>query len=134
MFMRSVNELKEKIKHDLDDQIECVMIELCSGFHPLSDFVKECYKPEHADKVVELTKENVIAEMQEYIDFAFEKAHDMRGISANRSMWKFQQWLWVLEDEEIDCTDFYDYGIQNLERIVKKYGLKLNEHITDLED
>lgn len=121
--MKTINEIKTKIKFDLNDPVECLMVQMCNKIHPLSDFIVECFKPEHKDKVVPLSEENVIALMQEYIDFAFEKAYSQRGISASRSMWKFELWLWVLEDTEINCKEYSDYGIANLKRITEKYNL-----------
>lgn len=123
--MKTTDEVKAQVKSDINDPIERVMIELCNGFHPLSDFVVECFKPEYKDQVTPLTRENIINEMQGYIDFAFEKAHGNRGISASRSMWKFEKWLWVLEDNKIDCSNYHDYGISNLEKIAEKYDLKV---------
>ena len=121
--MKTIDEVKAQIKLDIDDSIGRLMIGMCGGFHPLSDFVIECFKPEHIDKVTPLTKENVIEKMQSYIDFALEKAYNQRGISTSRSMWKFKKWLWVLEDPEIDCDEYLDYGISNLEKIAEKYNL-----------
>lgn len=124
--MKSINEVKEQVKSDMKDPIESTMIRLCNRVHPLSDFIVECFKPEYKDEVTPLTDENIIEKMQDYIDFAFEKARGGRGISASRSMWKFQKWLWVLEDTEIDCEDYSGYGISKLEQIVKKYNLVVN--------
>ena len=124
--MKTIDEIEEKVKSDFDDPIECIMVQLCSGIHPLSDFVVECFKEEHKDKVMPLTEENIIALMQGYIDFAFKKANDMRGISANRSIWKYSMWLWALDDSEFGDFEFSDYGISILNRIAKKYKLKTN--------
>ena len=121
--MKTIKQVREYI-HDtkLTDQI---MVQLCGGDHPLTDYLVECYKDEHKDKVPELTESNVISEMQRYMEFAIEKAKHRRGISAGRSMWKFQQWLWVLEDESFgDIAANYDgYGLQILEDIKEKYQL-----------
>jgi len=125
--MKTINELKEKIESDVKDEIESINIALCNGVHPLMLFVPDFYKDGCKSEVINLTRENVIKEMQEYIGFAFEKARDQRGISAGRSIWKFQQWLWALEDTEITYFDFEDYGIALLTRIAKKYGLIVKE-------
>lgn len=38
------------------------------------------------------------ADLIDYLDFAWDKALNERGISANRSVDKIQQWLWLMED------------------------------------
>ncbi|MCK4518367.1 hypothetical protein KAT92_06325 [Candidatus Babeliales bacterium] len=125
--MRTLDEVKTKVEADIADPIESVMVALCSGIHPLELFHPDFYKPEYKDDALAITKENVISEMREYINFAMGKAIDQRGISANRSIWKFKQWLWLLEDDEITNFDFNDYGYKLLFKIAKKYDLTINE-------
>lgn len=125
--MQSLEMIKNRIESDSADVIESTMIALCEGVHPLMLFVSDYYKDECKDEVLAISRENVIAEMQEYIDFAIGKALDQRGISASRSIWKFKQWLWLLEDYEITNFDFNDYGYKLLMEIAKKYDLTINE-------
>ena len=124
--MRTVNEIKERVEQQLEDSIESVMIQLCR-MHPLQEYVPEFYIKGHQDKATLLTRENIIAQMQDYIDFAFEKAENQRGISAERSIWKFKQWLWVLEDDSIPMDNYCDYGIGILKCIAEKYKLGTKE-------
>ena len=125
--MKTLPQIKSKIKEDIEDPIELIMVELCNGTHPLSDFVVECFKDEYKDQVVPLSKENIIAKMQDYISFAFEKAYGQRGISANRSIWKYSKWLWALDDNELGDLEYTDYGIGILNKIVEKYNLIINQ-------
>lgn len=125
--MKTVEEVKKRIENALADKIECTFIQMCHNQHPLMMFVADYYKPEFKNEVVPLTEENVIKEMQEYIGFAFQKARDRRGISAERSIWKFRQWLWALDDTEITDFSYEDYGISLLTRIAEKYKLKVEE-------
>lgn len=66
-------------------------------------------------------------EILEYLDFAYQKAEDERGLSAGRSMLHFKTWIW-LDDEKfyneiIDMIDDYDdYGIPTLDKISKHYS------------
>lgn len=123
--MKTIADLKEKVESDMKDPIESTFIAMCRGVHPLMVFVPDFYNEEIKHLVVPLTREKVIAEMQDYIDFAFMKARDQRGISAERSIWKFRKWLWLLEDDEITNFGYNDYGIALLTRIAEKYGLVL---------
>lgn len=121
--MKTLEEIKKKIEEDFSDGTEQIFIGMSHGIHPLMVFHPDFYKDEYKNDVILLTEENVIKEMQSYINFAIEKAENQRGLSANRSIWKFQKWLWVLEDKEIVDFDFDDYGMNLLLRIIKKYNL-----------
>lgn len=124
--MKTLEEIKKRVKEDFEDVGEQIMIQMCNGVHPLMVFHPDFYKDEYKNEVISLTEENIIREMQNYINFAIEKARNQRGLSANRSIWKFQKWLWTLEDKEITDFDFNDYGMDILLRIAKKYNLVLN--------
>lgn len=66
-------------------------------------------------------------EILEYLDFAYGKAEEERGLSAGRSMLHLKTWIW-LDDEDfynevIDLIDNYtDYGIPALDKISEHYG------------
>lgn len=68
-------------------------------------------------------------EILEYLEFAYDKAHSQRGLSAGRSMLHFKTWIW-LDDEKfynkiIGMIDNYtDYGLPTLDKISKHYGYK----------
>lgn len=75
------------------------------------------------------TKENVLNLMQDYYAFAWEKANNCRGLSAQRSLMHYFAWIFLLGDlefmeEVIDhATDAYSfYGKPILERIGERYG------------
>ena len=120
--MKTIDEIKERVLGaGASDQL---MSQLSSG-HPLSIFVPEFIKEEFQNDVLEITPENVIAQMKEYIDFAFGKAYGCRGISSGRSIWKFGEWLWLLEDELYDFSQNDDnypmYGVPILRKIAEKF-------------
>jgi hypothetical protein len=58
--------------------------------------------------------------------FAWEKANDCRGLSANRSIEHMTAWLWMLGDDLADKMDgLYEYyGKPCLRAICEKYGCK----------
>lgn len=124
--MKSLREIKERIEGQRQDKVESMMISM-SNYHPLmvyhSDYIKEGCEPDP------LTEEAVIEEMRGYMEFALGKAYNERGISASRSVWKYVQWLWVLEDKELlafaeDDDNYPMYGMPVLQRICDKYGFK----------
>jgi hypothetical protein len=77
-----------------------------------------------------LTREALIETMRDYMDFAWEKAIDERGISASRSVEKFATWLYMLGDDQLvlfaeDDDNFPMYGKPVLRRICESYGFAI---------
>jgi hypothetical protein len=69
------------------------------------------------------TREHVLAEMQEYMPFALDKATGHRGISASRSVDHYKAWVWLLGDyAEIVWDNYAQYGMPILRQICERYG------------
>ena len=87
------------------------------------DYVKKVESGEEKWEVSTDPKKEIL----EYLDFAYEKAENERGLSAGRSMLHFKTWIW-LDDEKfynkvIDLIDNYtNYGIPALNKISEHYG------------
>ncbi len=93
---------------------------------------KQYLKPEYVQKVEagEETWEvrtDAKAAILGYLDFAYGKAEDERGLSAGRSMLHFRSWIW-LDDPEFydqivfDIDNYTNYGMSVLNKISKHYG------------
>ncbi len=79
---------------------------------------------------IPLTHEAVLAEMKEYMEFAWGKVDAHRGISASRSVEKMQAWLWLLGDEETltfarDDDNYTNYGAPVLMKICQVYDFPI---------
>ncbi len=64
--------------------------------------------------------------MEEYMEFAWGKANNCRGISANRSISHYQAWLWLDGQHEMadNLMDNYEfYGKPQLEQVCEYLGL-----------
>lgn len=86
-----------------------------------------------------LTREGVLKEMLEYLDFAFEKALNHRGISASRSIDHMRAFLWLLGDDELlafaeDAKNYPRYGVPILKAISRKYDKAMPDSILNWED
>lgn len=72
------------------------------------------------------TRDQVIAKMLDYMAFAWDKALDERGLSANRSIIHYRAWAWLAGDvdlsDEIARATYYDYGKSILRRVCEFYG------------
>lgn len=83
--------------------------------------VKPLLKPgvtpdEWGADVKPLTVEQVVADALHYLDFAFGKARDHRGLSANRSITKLGAYAWLLglDTAAMDGAGFAQYGVPKL--------------------
>ena len=71
----------------------------------------------------------ILTEMQEYLSFAFDKANDQRGLSANRSIAHYIAWTWLSGDRALSASvereydaEYCYYGKPILRRIAEHYG------------
>lgn len=69
----------------------------------------------------------VLSEMSDYMEFAWDKALNHRGISAGRSVAHYVCWLFLIGDEELlayalNDDNYKNYGAPILWAICKKYG------------
>lgn len=104
-------------------------------FEEAREFLKEEARddPEKAKKWNDATKpptrENLLADMKEYMAFAWGKVEDHRGISAGRSVDKMGSWLWLLEDEEglrkVKTLPRAQYGAPVLKYVSERYGFPM---------
>lgn len=76
-----------------------------------------------------LTREAILDIMREYMQFAWEKVENHRGISASRSVTKFHAWCWILgEDEAVEIctnTEYAQYGAPILRALSERFGFPL---------
>lgn len=72
----------------------------------------------------EWTKENILEQLKDDVEFGFEKALDQRGISASLMFDVVLKWNKVLEDglEDWDENDYSYYGLPLFKATAKKYG------------
>jgi|WetSurMetagenome_2_1015567.scaffolds.fasta_scaffold448468_1 hypothetical protein len=71
------------------------------------------------------TEEAIKAELSKDLDFAFEKALDRRGLSADAMTEVVQMWAWILEVPEIaESEDYAYYGLPILKAAAIKFGLQ----------
>lgn len=125
--MRTQEEIVQRIKDIEDDDlfgfqtgdlIEYLDYEYAKPF--LKDEITE-EKWKSIRKLAETPKEQMI----NYMEFAWQKANDKRGLSAGRTMEHYTAWLWLDGDDEIWPTlDKYEfYGKLHLIRICHYLGL-----------
>lgn len=87
------------------------------GFEPADGVTDENYS------VSDFTKEKVLQLMAKDLAFSFEKALSQRGISSSLMFEVMKMWMWVLDDELADFTDYPMYGLPLYKAIALKYSL-----------
>ncbi len=76
------------------------------------------------------TDDQILADLRDYMAFAWGKVRDHRGISAGRSIEKMRAWLWLLGDDEAlafaDADRNYpQYGAPVLAFICRRFNLPI---------
>ena len=125
---RTQEEIKQRFK-DADDtfgtqagDLVCYM-----SFETAKEFLTEDYVKEvEAGKEEWNQKTDAKAEIIDYLEFAYGKAENERGLSSGRSMLHFRSWVWLDDKdfyEEIEhYIDHYtNYGIPTLDMISEHY-------------
>ena len=97
-------------------------------FEKAKPFLKDDADPQDW-KAAPSDRESVLREAEDYLGFAFEKANNCRGISANRSVMHYIAWTWLAGDREFSdllsraMDEAYQfYGKPLLVMVAEKYG------------
>lgn len=85
------------------------------------------------------TVEEAQALIVSYLPFAFGKALDHRGLSANRSIQHMQNFAWLAERDDLlafaeDDENYKNYGVPILKRFAREFGVSLPADIEAWED
>lgn len=125
--MRTVNEIIEKCnsKNDMFGFTNSALLEFLT-FEEAKPILKEDATSDGWGDTPPRTKESVISVMRDYMEFAWGKAKNHRGISASRSITKMRAWMWLLEEEEsIDWSNYENYGAPILKAICERYNFPI---------
>lgn len=80
------------------------------------------FKGKHIPK--EWNRENILEQLEGDVEFAFEKALDKRGLSAEAMHGVIMMWNWILEEGLEDCDSFKYYGLPLFKETAIKYGFE----------
>lgn len=75
----------------------------------------------------EWSEKNILEALSSDLEFAFEKAHNERGISSSLMFEVIQMWLWILEDPLAQSTDYAPYGLPLYRKVAEKYHFTQKE-------
>lgn len=135
----SVNRTEEEILERIEELSNSVLpferevLYSYLSYETLDDegVLKDDVSKEDWDKS-ELSAHVVVKEMEDYMDFAIEKAENKKGNSATRSIMKYSAWLWLLGDDKghtfvNDDSNYEPYGKPCLEYIQERYSKAFEE-------
>jgi len=91
----------------------------------LKDFgleLKEEYKGKH--KAKPFTRENILEQLKEDVEFGFQKALDQRGLSAGMMCEVVKMWNWILEEGLETFDEYAMYGLPVFKATAVKYGFE----------
>lgn len=70
-----------------------------------------------------------LADLTAYMDFAWRKVEDHRGLSANRSVQKLTEWSWLLGRDDVvaavEAAPYPQYGAPKLLVVCKAFDLSI---------
>lgn len=123
--MKTLKQIKELYTSQTLDGRELTRLAQFIPENELKDFGLEI-KPECVGKhtYVEMTREAVLAQLKEDVEFGFEKALNHRAISASLMFSVVMFWNWVLEEglEDFDKNNYGAYGLPLFSTTANKYG------------
>ena len=123
--MRTQDEIVARIREIKDADV------FGFGRHALIDLLDyEHAKPFLKDGVTEEEwgePPTPIESIKDYLEFAWEKAMNKRGLSAARSLMKLEQWAWASGDETlmglVNSRSYADYGKRQLAAVCRHLGI-----------
>lgn len=107
------------------------------GFKYAKEFLKEgTTEEEWVDCGIVDTIEEAAQDFLDYMNFAWGKAQDERGLSANRSVMKLGSWLWLMGRDDLseiiqDEDKYAPYGAPALIEVCEKMGIKYPESLAE---
>lgn len=123
--MKTLQQIKENYKSKTLDGRDLTRLMQFIPEAELKDFgleLKEEYVGKH--RHIELTKENILKQLEEDVAFGFTKALNQKGISAGAMYEVVSMWNWILEEGLEHFDDYAQYGLPLFKATAVKYGFK----------
>ena len=136
--MKSAEKIKGKINagfaNDVfglafNDLVEALPFADAKGYLKDEFLMKDSAEAEWESSRIK-TDDDVKARMLDYLPFAWEKAEDQRGLSADRSIRHFAAWAWLIDNEfyekieDMYNNNYFPYGEPILAYISEKLGFE----------
>jgi len=121
--MKTLQQVKELYKSNTIDGRDFKRLVQFIPESDLKDFgleLKDEFVGKHEHK--EFTKENILIQLKEDVEFGFEKALNQRGLSSSMMAEVVKMWNWILEEGLEDFDEYPMYGLPIFKATALKYG------------
>lgn len=121
--MKSLQQVKEQYKSETLDGRDITRLVQFIPEDELIDFgveLKDEYKGKHT--AIPFTKENILEQLKQDVEFGFTKALNQRGISAGLMYEVVGMWNWILEEGLEDFDDYAQYCLPLFKATAEKYN------------
>jgi hypothetical protein len=121
--MKTLEQVKEMYKSQTLDERDLHRLAQFIPEEQLESFgitLKEEYKGTHV--AIPFTRENVLKQLEEDVEFGFDKALNQRSISAGLMYEVVRMWNWILEEGLEDFDEYAYYGLPLFKQTAVKYG------------
>lgn len=127
--MKTLEQIAKEYKSETLDGRDLTRLSIFIPYNMLKDFgikPKEEYDDEEIwnKHIKEFTRENIIEQLKEDVDFGFEKALNKRGISSSLMYEVVRMWNWILEEGLEDFDSYAQYGLPLFKVTAVKYGFE----------
>jgi hypothetical protein len=123
--MKTLEQIKERGSQTLDGRDFRRLSQFLTA-NQLKDFgftlIESVSDDEWNKKVIPFTRENILIQLKEDVEFGFEKALNKRGISAGLMFETVRMWNWILEEGLEDFDSYAMYGLPLFKATALKYG------------
>ena len=125
--MKTLEQIAKEYKSETIDGRDLYRLAQFIPFHMVEEFgikpEEEYNNAKKWNETVKLfTRENILAQLKEDVEFGFKKALDRRGISASLMYDCVKMWNWILEDGLEDFDSYAQYGLPLFKATAVKYG------------
>lgn len=121
--MKTLNQIKELYKSNCVDNRDLHRLAPFIPEKQFKDFgiaMKDEFVGTHQH--IEMTKENILLQLEQDVAFGFDKALNQRGISASLMYEVVSMWNWILEEGLENFDDYAMYGLPLFKATALKYG------------
>lgn len=122
--MKTLQEIKEQYKRDesLDGRDLARLIQFVPDDELKNFGIKLKDGCVRSDQYVEMTRDNVLIQLEKDVNFGFEKALNRRGISSSIMHGVVSMWNWILQEGLENFYDYAHYGLPLFKATAIKYG------------
>ncbi len=120
--MKTLDEIQQEYKSETIDGRDLHRLAQFIPRERLADFGLKLVDENDVHECKPFTRENVLEQLKEDVDFGFTKALNQRGISASLMADVVKMWNWILQEGLETFDEYPQYGLPIFKATAVKYG------------